>query len=78
MHWPTQSKNFFSAPELKRHLGACYETAWLVKHKLMEVMCLREDRRQLIGRVEIEDAYLARERDRADLEARPLAGAGRR
>ena len=44
----------------------------------MEVMCLREDRRQLTGRVEIEDAYLARERDRADLEARPLAGAGRR
>jgi hypothetical protein len=32
-------------------------TAWLLKHKLMEVMRLREDGRQLTG-VEIDDAYL--------------------
>ena len=37
MHLLTQSKNFISALELKRHLGVCYKTAWLVKHKLMEV-----------------------------------------
>jgi hypothetical protein len=37
------STNNFSAFELKRHLGVCYRTAWLVKHKLMEVMRLRED-----------------------------------
>ena len=42
--------------------GVCYRTAWLVKHKLMEVMRLREDGRQLTGRVEIDDAYLGRER----------------
>ena len=61
MHLLTQSKNNVSALELKRHLGVCYKTAWLLKHKLMEVMRLREDSRQLTGRVEIDDAYLGGE-----------------
>jgi len=62
MHLLTQSKNNVSALELKRHLGVCYKTAWLLKHKLMEVMRQREDSRQLDGRVEIDDAYLGGER----------------
>ena len=62
MHLLTQSKNNVSALELKRHLGVCYKTAWLMKHKLMEVMRQREDSRQLEGRVEIDDAYLGGER----------------
>ena len=62
MHLLTQSKNNVSALELKRHLGVCYKTAWLMKHKLMEVMREREDARQLDGRVEIDDAYLGGER----------------
>jgi transposase-like protein len=31
----TQSKTNVSALELKRQLGVCYRTAWLVKHKLL-------------------------------------------
>jgi ribosomal protein L37AE/L43A len=62
MHLLTQAKNNVSALELKRHLGVSYPTAWLVKHKLMEVMRLREDSRKLTGRVEIDDAYLGGER----------------
>jgi hypothetical protein len=62
MHLLTQSKNNVAALELKRHLGVCYKTAWLMKHKLMEVMRLREEPRQLDGRVEIDDAYLGGER----------------
>jgi len=62
MHLLTQSKNNVAALELKRHLGVCYKTAWLLKHKLMEVMRVREDARQLDGRVEIDDAYLGGER----------------
>ncbi len=62
MHLLTQSKNNVAALELKRHLGVCYKTAWLIKHKLMEVMRVREDGRQLDGRVEIDDAYLGGER----------------
>ncbi len=62
MHLLTQVKNNVSALELKRHLGVCYRTAWLVKHKLLEVMRLREDTRKLTGRVEVDDAYLGGER----------------
>ena len=62
MHLLTQAKNNVAALELKRHLGVCYKTAWLVKHKLMEVMRAREDTRLLEGRVEIDDAYLGGER----------------
>jgi hypothetical protein len=62
MHLLTQTKNNVSSLELMRHLGVCYKTAWLVKHKVMEVMRLREDTRQLTGRVEIDDACLGGER----------------
>lgn len=61
LHLLTQAKNNVSALELKRHLGVCYRTAWLVKHKLMQVMASREAGRTLQGRVEIDDAYLGGE-----------------
>lgn len=62
MHLLTQSKNNVSALEMMRHLGVCYKTTWLMKHKLMEVMFLREEPRMLDGRVEVDDAYLGGER----------------
>lgn len=62
MHLLTQSKNNVSALELRRHLGVNYRTAWLIKHKLMQVMCEREDTRVLDGRVELDDAYLGGEK----------------
>ena len=62
MHLMTQAKNNVSALELKRHLGVRYKAAWLMKHKLLQVMAEREDRRVLDGRVEIDDAYLGGEK----------------
>jgi len=62
MHLITQAKNNVSALELCRHLGVSYPTAWLMKHKIMEVMRQREASRQLTGRIEIDDAYLGGER----------------
>ena len=61
MHLMTQAKNNVSALELKRHLGVRYHTAWLLKHKLMQVMSEREAPRRLDVRVEIDDAYLGDE-----------------
>ena len=61
MHLISQSKNNVSALELTRHLGVSYPTAWLMKHKIMEVMRQRESSRRLTGRVEIDDAYLGGE-----------------
>lgn len=58
----TQTKNNVSALELRRQLGVSYGSAWLIKHKIMEAMRLRECTRELTGRVEIDDAYLGGER----------------
>lgn len=62
MHLLTQSKNNLAALELMRHLGVCYKTAWLVKHKLMGVMRVREEGRQHDGRMELDDNQLGGER----------------
>jgi len=61
MHLLSQAKNNVAALELKRHLGVCYRTAWLIKHKLLQVMVEREADRVLAGRIEIDDAYLGGE-----------------
>jgi ribosomal protein L37AE/L43A len=58
----TQSKNNVSALELMRQLGVSYRSAWLLKHKIMEAMRVREEARELDGRVEMDDAYLGGER----------------
>jgi hypothetical protein len=54
----TQNKNNIAALSLKRHLGVCYRTAWRIKHKLLEAMAERDSRRQLIGLVMADDAFL--------------------
>lgn len=62
LYFISQSKNNVAALELSRLLGVSYNTAWLVKHKLLQVMQEQEQRRELSGRVEIDDAYLGGER----------------
>jgi Zn ribbon nucleic-acid-binding protein len=59
----SQAKNNVAALELRRQLGVSYPTAWLMKHKIMEAMRVREECRQLHGRVEMDDAYLGGERN---------------
>jgi transposase-like protein len=62
MHLLTQGKHSISALELMRQIGVSYETAWNVKHKLMQVMLEREKGRVLSERVEMDDAYMGGER----------------
>jgi len=62
MYLMSQSKNNISGPELKRQLGVCYRTAWLVKQKLMMVMRERKADGVIGGRVIADDAYLGGER----------------
>ena len=57
----SQSKSGISALALKRHLGVSYPTAWLLRHKLMQVMFEREQASVLSGRIEIDDAFLGGE-----------------
>jgi hypothetical protein len=54
----SQAKNNVSALELMRHLGVCYQTAWSLKHKLMEAMWMRERSRTLRGTVQVDEAFL--------------------
>lgn len=58
----TQSKNDIAALELKRQLGVKYDTAWLIKQKLMSVMEQVNSGRRLSGQVHMDDAYLGGEK----------------
>ena len=62
MHLMTVAKNGISAMELHRQLGVSYNTAWRVKHKLMQVMKERDDQRPLDGLVQLDDSYWGGER----------------
>jgi CHAT domain-containing protein/transposase-like protein len=58
----TQSKNDIAALELARQLSVKWDTAWLIKQKLMETMRQRNQVYKLEGEVQIDDAYLGGER----------------
>ena len=49
----TQSKNDIAALEMARELGVKWDTAWLIKQKLMETMCLRNRNYKLKGDVQL-------------------------
>ena len=63
MYFLTQTKTGMSALELHRHLGISYRSAWLVKHKLMQVMFEQERNRRLEDIVQVDDAFLGGERN---------------
>jgi len=58
----TQHKNGISALALRRQLGVSYNTAWLLKHKLMQAMVERDSEQVLAGIVMMDDAYWGGER----------------
>ena len=58
----TQSKNAVSALSLSHQLGVAYNSAWLIKHKLMQAMKERDDSRPLAGLIQSDDAYWGGER----------------
>lgn len=62
MHLITSAKNDIASLELSRHLDVKWDTAWLIKQKLMEVMRQRNSIYRLGGDVQIDDAYLGGER----------------
>ncbi len=53
----TQDKTSISALSLKRQLGVSYNTAWMLKHKIMQVMMEQDNSRPLCGLIQIDDAY---------------------
>ena len=63
MYLMTQTKQGISRLELSRRLGVRYDTAWMMHHKLAQVMMERDCGKPLDGRVEMDDAYLGGERN---------------
>ena len=61
MYLLTQSKNGISAMDLKRQLGVSYNSAWMLKPRLMQANSEREDSQALRDIVELDDAYLGGE-----------------
>lgn len=57
IHLMTQMKTCISALELKRQLKVSYNTAWSLKHKIMQVMKERDDNKPLSGNIQIDDAF---------------------
>jgi len=70
----TQSKNGISVLELCRQIGVSYNTAWRVKHKIMQVMLERDSTKPISGRIEIDDSYLGAKR----VSGKRGCGAGRK
>ncbi len=62
MFFLTQSKTGMSAMALARHLGVSYNTAWLLKQKLMQTMRERDDSKPLSGSIQVDDAFWGGER----------------
>lgn len=73
IHLLTQSKTGLSAMELKRQLGVNYDTAWMLKHKLLQAMKEKDDQHPIGGIVQLDDAYWGGER-RGGKRGRGAAG----
>ena len=61
MHLLTQSKNGLSALALKRDIGVSCNTAWSMKHRIMQAMKERDDSRPLQGIIQLDDFYMGGE-----------------
>lgn len=61
MYLLAQSKNDIAALELMRQLGVNYDTAWLLKQKLLGAMQAHNAERPLSGLIQVDDAYLGGE-----------------
>ena len=62
LHLLTQGQHGVSSLELARQLGVSRNTAWKMKHKLLQVMKERDERVPPGGIVQVDDAYRGGER----------------
>lgn len=70
----TQSKGSIATLELSRKLDLKWDSAWLMRQKLGQVMLEREEETRLDGRVEMDDAVLGGEKGELEGGKRGRAG----
>ena len=73
----TQAKGSVATLELARQLDIKWDSAWLMRQKLMQVMLEREAGRKLSGRIEVDDAVLGGKKGVADGGKQGRAGANK-
>ena len=71
----SQANTGVSALALKRSLDVSHPSAWLIHHKLMQVMANSEGRYLLEGKVHLDDAYLGSEVGRGSEKKVAFVGA---
>ena len=69
----SQTKTGLSAMELKRQLDVKYDTAWMLKHKLLQAMKESDDKQPISGIIQLDDVYWGGER-RGGKRGRGAAG----
>lgn len=62
LHLVTQTKTGISAMELKRQMDVNYDSAWMMKHKLLQAMKESDDRYPIGGIIQLDDVYWGGER----------------
>jgi len=62
LYFVSEAKTQLSSLELHRLIHVNHKTAWLMLHKIMQVMVNSEAKHKLRGRVEMDDAYLGGKR----------------
>jgi hypothetical protein len=53
----SQAKTGLSAMALKRQIGVSYNTAWMMKHKLLQAMKESDDKSHIGGIIQVDDVY---------------------
>ena len=56
--WSPNRRRAYPSIELGRHLGVTQTAAWMMKHKLAQVMLERNVSKRLKGNVQMDDAYI--------------------
>lgn len=72
----TQAKTGLSALASKRQIGVSYNTAWGIKHKIMQAMKERDDRKPLGGIIQLDDVYWGGKRGRGSENKTPFVPEG--
>jgi hypothetical protein len=75
IHLVTQAKTGLSALALMRQTGVSYNTAWSVKHKIMQAMKERDGGKPLSGLIQLDDVYWGGKRGRGAEDKTPFVAA---
>jgi transposase len=66
MYLMTSTRHGVAAKELERQLGVTYKTAWRMAHELRKLMASADERRPLVGHVEIDETYIGGKQRRSE------------